>query len=83
MKVLVTGGCGYIGSHTAVELLQAGYEVVIIDNFVNSKAEVLDKIEQITNKRPVFYEGDARDIELLERIFILTQPEKFLPKSYR
>ena len=69
MKVLVTGGCGYIGSHTCVELFQAGYEVVIIDNFVNSKAEVLDKIEQITNKRPVFYEGDARDIELLERIF--------------
>lgn len=69
MKVLVTGGCGYIGSHTCVELFQAGYEVVIIDNFVNSKAEVLDKIEQITNKRPFFYEGDARDIELLERIF--------------
>lgn len=69
MKVLVTGGCGYIGSHTAVELLQAGYEVVIVDNFVNSKAEVLDKIEQITEKKAYFYEGDARDIELLERIF--------------
>lgn len=69
MKVLVTGGCGYIGSHTAVELLQAGYEVVIIDNFVNSKAEVLDKIEQITGKHLSFYEGDARDINLLERIF--------------
>lgn len=69
MKVLVSGGCGYIGSHTAVELFQAGYEVVIIDNFVNSKAEVLDKIEAITGKRPIFYEGDARDIELLERVF--------------
>jgi len=69
MKVLVTGGCGYIGSHTAVELLQAGYEVVIIDNFDNSKAEVLDKIEQITGKHLSFYEGDARDIDLLERIF--------------
>lgn len=69
MKVLVSGGCGYIGSHTCVELFEAGYEVVIIDNFVNSKPEVLDKIEQLSQKRPQFYEGDARDVELLERIF--------------
>ena len=51
-KILVTGGTGYIGSHTVVELLNAGYEVEILDNLFNSKIEVLDKIEQITGKRP-------------------------------
>lgn len=69
MKILVSGGCGYIGSHTCVELLNEGYEVVIIDDLSNAKAEVLDKIEQITGKRPVFYKGDVRDKELLERVF--------------
>lgn len=62
-KILVTGGTGYIGSHTVVELLQAGYEVEIIDNLFNSKIEVLDKIEQITNKRPLFHEVDLLDKE--------------------
>ena len=52
MKVLVTGGMGYIGSHTVVELLENNYEVVIVDNLVNSKIDVLDKIEKITGKRP-------------------------------
>ena len=51
MKILVTGGTGYIGSHTCVELLDAGYEVVIIDNLSNSKKEVVDYIEKITNKK--------------------------------
>ncbi len=69
MKVLVTGGCGYIGSHTVVELLNHGVESVIIDNLVNSKKEVVAKIEEITKKKPIFYEGDVRDKELLRSIF--------------
>lgn len=69
MKILVTGGCGYIGSHTVVELLNHGIETVIIDNLVNSKKEVIVKIEEITKKKPIFYEGDVRDEELLRSIF--------------
>ena len=69
MKILVTGGCGYIGSHTCVELLNSGYEVVVIDNFVNSKKEVLDKISKITGKDVTFYEGDVCDKELMISIF--------------
>ena len=55
MKILVTGGLGFIGSHTCVELLNANYEVVIIDNLSNSSIDVLDKIEEIAYKRPKFY----------------------------
>jgi len=69
MKILVTGGAGYIGSHTCVELLDAGYEVVIVDNFSNSKPDVLDKIKEITNKNFSFYEGDVCDKELMDKIF--------------
>ena len=69
MKILVTGGTGYIGSHTAVELLNNNYEVVIIDNLYNSKRDVVDKIEKITGKSVVFYEGDVCDKKLLRRIF--------------
>lgn len=69
MKVLVTGGCGYIGSHTCCELLDNGYEVIIIDNFCNSKEDVVDKIKAITNKEVILYKGDVCDISLLERIF--------------
>ncbi len=69
MKILITGGCGYIGSHTAVELLNANYEVVIIDNFSNSKRDVLDKIKVITGKNFSFYEGDVCDKEILRQIF--------------
>ena len=61
MAILVTGGTGFIGSHTVVELLQAGYEVVIADNLYNSKAMVVDRIEAITGKRPTFYELDVCD----------------------
>ena len=68
MKILVTGGTGYIGSHTCVELLNAGYEVVIIDNLYNSKLEVVDKIEQLTNKKFAFYENDVCDEEEVRRI---------------
>ena len=57
-KVLVTGGTGYIGSHTVVELLNAGREVIIIDNFSNSKPEVLEKIKEITGKEVKFYNID-------------------------
>lgn len=69
MKILVTGGTGYIGSHTVVELLNNDYEVVIIDNLSNSKREVVDKIKEITSKDVVFYEGDVCDKSLLEKIF--------------
>lgn len=69
MKIFITGCTGYIGSHTCVELLNAGYEIVGIDNFSNSKREVLDKIKQITNKDITFYEGNMLDKELLEKIF--------------
>lgn len=69
MKILVTGGCGYIGSHTCCELLDNNYEVVIVDNLCNSKEEVIDKIKQITNKDVTFYKGDVRDVSLLEKVF--------------
>ena len=68
-KILVTGGTGYIGSHTVVELLNAGYEVEILDNLFNSKIEVLDKIEQITGKKPKFHEVDLLDCEKLKSVF--------------
>ena len=69
MKILVTGGTGFIGSHTCVELLDSGYDVVIIDNLSNSKREVADYIEKITNKSVTFYEGDVCDKEILRKIF--------------
>ncbi len=68
-KILVTGGTGYIGSHTTVELQQAGYEVVIIDNLSNSNASVLDGIEGITGRRPVFVEADVTDRAALRKLF--------------
>lgn len=67
--ILVTGGTGYIGSHTTVELIQAGYQVVSMDNLSNSNIEVLDGIEAITGVRPQFYEADCNDQEAVERIF--------------
>ncbi len=68
-KILVTGGAGYIGSHTAVELLNAGYEIIIVDNFYNSKPETIENIKKITNKDFLFYEGDVCDKKLLRKIF--------------
>ena len=69
MAILVTGGAGYIGSHTVVELLEAGEDIVIVDNFVNSKPEALDKIKKITGKDFKFYEVDILDEEKLEKVF--------------
>lgn len=69
MKILVTGGTGFIGSHTVVELLNQNYEVIVIDNFSNSKPDVIEKIKQITNKDFSFYEGDVCDKKLLKNIF--------------
>ena len=69
MKILVTGGCGYIGSHTCVELLEEGYEIVVVDNFSNSKKEVVDKIKTITKKDFKFYEGNVCDKDLMNKIF--------------
>ena len=68
-KILVTGGMGYIGSHTVIQLYEAGYEPIIVDNLVNSKPEVLNRIEKIIGKRPLFYEYDVRDEENLNKIF--------------
>ena len=69
MSILVTGGAGFIGSHTTVELLKAGREIVMIDNFSNSKPEVLDKIKKITGKDFKFYEIDYLDRKALEKVF--------------
>ncbi len=70
MKVLVTGGLGFIGSHTCVELLNNGYDVVVIDNLYNSKIEVKDYIKKITGKNILFYEADVCDKQAVENIFI-------------
>lgn len=67
--ILVTGGAGFIGSHTSVELLDAGYDIAIIDNFSNSKPEMIDKIKQITGKDFKFYEADLLDRPAVEKIF--------------
>ena len=69
MEILVTGGTGYIGSHTCCELLDAGYDIVVIDNFSNSKPDVIDKIKKITGKDFKFYEGNVCDKEILKKIF--------------
>ena len=69
MKILVTGGTGFIGSHTVVELINSGYDVVIADNLYNSKEMVVDRIEKITGKRPVFYKLDVLDREGVDALF--------------
>ena len=69
MKILLTGGTGFIGSHTAIELIKLGYEVEILDNLFNSKITVLDKIEKITGVKPIFYKVDLLDIPAMEKVF--------------
>src|SRR6478736_2262930 len=68
-KVLVTGGAGYIGAHTAVELIQSGYEPVIVDNFSKSDRTLLEGLEQITKQNPNFHQGDCLDKGFLRRVF--------------
>jgi len=69
MNVLVTGGCGYIGSHACVALILAGHEVSVIDDLSNSRVEVLDRVAAIAGRRPSFFQGDVRDQNLLRRAF--------------
>ena len=69
MRILVTGGTGFIGSHTCIELINAGYDVVIADNLYNSKALVVDRIEELAGKRPVFYEVDVTDKAAMNELF--------------
>jgi len=69
MKILVTGGCGYIGSHTIVDLLDKGYEVISVDNYINSGPEVLDHIEQLSGKRIIAFDIDLTDLEKTKEIF--------------
>ena len=68
--VLVTGGAGFIGSHTSVELLNAGYDIIILDNFVNSKPESLKRIKELTGKDFKFYQADIRDEEAMTKVFV-------------
>lgn len=69
MNILVTGGCGYIGSHTTVELLQEGYSCIVVDNLYNSSKEALNRVKKITGKDVLFYEADIRDQEAMNKIF--------------
>ena len=73
MNVLVTGGAGYIGSHTVVELLTAGHDPIIVDDLSNAKADVIDRIETITGKRPMFYELDCKNSDGLRNVFAENQ----------
>ncbi len=75
MKILVTDGAGYIGSHTVVELLNAGYDVAVVDNLCNSSSKSLDRVEEITGKKVAFYEADIRDDIALGKIFEAEKPD--------
>ena len=75
MKILVTGGAGYIGSHTCVELLNAGYDVVVIDNLYNASEKAIERIKEITGKDVTFYETDILDKEAMDKIFAEEKPD--------
>ena len=77
MAVLVTGGAGYIGSHTCVELLENNKEVVVLDNLSNSSEEALNRVKRITGKEVKFYKGDISDIVILDTIFKKENIESF------
>lgn len=72
-RILVTGGTGYIGSHTCISLLEKGYDVTIVDNLVNSKALVVDRIENLSGKKVKFFEADVCDEDALRKIFAETR----------
>jgi UDP-glucose 4-epimerase len=78
MKILVTGGTGFIGSHTVVELMNAGHEVVIVDNLVNSQKNVLNKIKRLTKVRPLFYKANVEDVKAMHKIFSAHQFEAII-----
>lgn len=69
MKILVTGGTGYIGSHTCIQMIEAGITPIILDNLYNSKEMVLDRVKHVSGAKPVFYQGDIRDLAILQTIF--------------
>ncbi|MBW7458191.1 SDR family NAD(P)-dependent oxidoreductase, partial [Paenibacillus sepulcri] len=73
MAILVTGGAGYIGTHTCVELLEAGYDIIVVDNFANSSPEALNRVKEITGKSFRFYQLDVRDRSALEAVFARNQ----------
>lgn len=75
MKILVTGGAGYIGSHTCVELLNEGYDVVVVDNLYNASKKVLDRVKEITGKDVTFYENDIRDYDAMNSVFAKEKPD--------
>ena len=75
MAILVTGGAGFIGSHTVVELQNAGYDVVVVDNLVNSSRKSLERVEKITGKEVTFYEADMLDQPAMDKIFEAEKPD--------
>ena len=81
MSILITGGAGYIGSHTLIELTKAGHDVVVVDNLRNSKKESLTRVEKIIGKPVKFYEADVRDKEALRKILI--EPDNSITKQYK
>ena len=78
MAILVTGGAGFIGSHTCVELLNAGYDVVIADNLYNASEKAVDRVKQITGKDLKYYKADIRDKEAMNEIFEKEEIESFI-----